>query len=454
MDSYLSQLHTFQMMRRKESEEKALVSFFRIVSKAESFLRIPETLICGFGLREPTLFYSTASGIKGVAATAQNLSDFVGICTHHSNAASIRPPLCLVKQDTKNFISDSLAISQTWHKAVAGRKDIILQRFIVSAGNYQRVVFVTWKPSGTIMLTSVSKVPLQASRQKDLSLANPPTTEDTFLPCREKAIPETQIPEALSSLVSLVADCFARHFEGEHYSELEEMVLECIQDRSQQWVVIKVKSFELGRKMKALGQLKMQTEVFGKINTNLKANERKNILARPKSVKFGLSPAIVDVKRLIGLPVSPYEVQQALRNLKHSRDRGIQTAPHKAKRAHHRILAKSLQEPEDLGNDDLTFEKRPEDMPPIFQFPTPKTPSDLQPGLETMPKDQRIGAIREHIVRQNNSLFMRIHFQEELPEKRLLQDLCSHSIDKAVTNLDTLRARAAQEKSRRRVYVK
>ena len=444
MDSYLSQLQEFQMMRRKETGERAFLTFLSVISTADRFLRIPETLIGGLGLKTPTLFYATPVGVKAVPATAQHLSDFVGLCSHHSGLSSLHPPLCVTWQNGLAVISDTLAVTSAWHKSIAGKKDIILQRFVASSGTHQKTFYVTWRPTGSLLLSSTSKVALLAVRQKDLVVQS--GVEEVFLPRKERSVPEAMGIEGLQGVITRLAEMFTKRFKGEHYSELEELVVQCIQDRSQQWVVLKVRSFQLGRKMKALGQLKLQTENFGQIRINLKPNARRSS-AKSKSIRFGLSPAIVDVKRLIGLPVSAYEVKQALKNLHMSRARDVRTAPIDAKRRHLPSQPKSLQESESVASIDHFQDKKIDDMPPIFQFPTPKTPADAD-GLENMSEDKRFRAIREHIIRQNNSLFMRIHFQEELPEKRMLQDLFTSSMDRAVGDLETLRSRARHLRTR------
>lgn len=444
MDSYLSQLHEFQMMRRKETGERAFLTFLHVVSTSDRFLRIPETLIGGLGLKKPTLFYATPAGVKAVPASPQHLSDFVGLCSHHSGLSSLHPPLCVTWQNGLTAVSDTLAITSAWHKAIASKKDIILQRFVASSGTHQKTFYVTWRPTGSLLLSSTSKIALLAVRQKDLAAQN--AVEEVFLPRKERTVPEMGGIEGLQGVVTGLAEMFVKRFKGEHYSELEELVVQCIQDRSQQWVVLKVRSFQLGRKMKALGQLKLQTESFGQIRINLKPNARRSS-AKAKSVQFGLSPAIVDVKRLIGLPVSAYEVREALKNLHRSRTRDIRTAPTNAKRRNFPTQPKSLQESESVASIEHFQSKKTDDMPPIFQFPTPKTPVEAD-GLENMPEEKRFRAIREHIVRQNNSLFMRIHFQEELPEKRMLQDLFTSSMDRAVGDLETLRSRARHLRTR------
>lgn len=449
MDSYRSQWHEFQMMRRKEAGERAFRTFLQVISSSDRFLRIPETLINGLGLKTSTLFYSTPAGVKAVSASQQHISDFVGLCSHHSSLSSMHPPLCVTRQNGLSVMSDTLAITSAWHKAIAGKKDLILQRFVASIGTQQKSFYVTWRPAGCSAKCSTSKINFLAARQKDLIAQS--VIEEVFLPRKEKAVLETQMPEGLQEVVLVLVEMFTKRFKGGHYSELEELVLQCIQDRSQQWIILTVRSFELGRKMTALGQLRLQTESFGQIRTNLKPNARRSATTKSKSIKFGLSPAIVDVKRLLGLPVSAYEVRQAMKNLQRSRARDIRTAPADAKsRNFLQLQQKSLQESESAASIEYCQDKKPDDMPPIFQFPTPKSPptADIESGLEDIPEDKRFKAIREHILRQNNSLFMRIHFQEELPEKRMLQDLFTSSMDKAVVKLETLRTRAKHIRAR------
>lgn len=440
MESYLSQLHEFQMMRRKETGDRAFVTFLQVISTAERFFRIPETMISGLGLKEPTLFYSSASGVKSATVGPQHLSDFVGLCSHHSQTSSLHPPFSITCQSGPCLLTDAQMVTSTWNKALSRKKDIILQRFISSAGPNQKTYYVTWRPNGYIVLSATAKTPFLEARQKETGTRS--SVEDVFLPRKDKMQPEMIVQDGLQEVVLGIVDVFMKRFEGEHYSELEEIIIQCMQDRSQQWVILRIRSFQLGRKMKALGQLRLQTESFGQIRTNLKPNARRSSTTKLKTVKFGLSPAIVDVKRLIGLPVSAFEMQQALKNYKQSRVRSISTAPTNAKRRHLPAQPKSVQDTEPVASAKPAQVKKPEDMPPIFQFPTPKATFEPQNALESIPHENRISVIREHIARQNNSLFMRIHFQEELPEKRMMQDLFTQSMDRAVVNLETLRLKA------------
>jgi hypothetical protein len=137
-----------------------------------------------------------------------------------------------------------------------------------------------------------------------------------------------------------------------------------------------------------------------------------------------LSQAILSIKQVMGLEITSGDRKRVSNHTDFSR--AVSTAPAKAKRTSTHFDSSSS----------LPGARVSTDMPPIFQFPTPRDDEDLN-NVSTGP--ERIREIHEHIKRQNNSLFMRIHFQEELPQDRMVKEIVKHSVDSIARQFDQLR---------------
>ena len=447
MEQYFDQLRSFKLMRKRDSDEAAMKTYLELLMNQEDpiQLRIPETLLLGYSASGPALMYTGSRGVKVVTnAGTQHVADFITLCTQGQSTA-FRSPLCVARQETPTVIMDTLAVSSLWHKCVAAQKKLILQKFILSPGDRQTLAQAKWKSGVTSTLFFANKHP-HCDQGSYMKLYNSVTAEERFLtaPMNSSIAPESANISQVQEMMDVIAFTLKRFFKASSFSEVEEFSVEFVQDVDLNWSAIRLLYYELDRKPRTISRSKLQRVQMSRSHaTSMRASPKRHAIK--KDVYKGSA---------LTFAVSPLELKQAVKMFdkrKRIRSSFMGSAMKKS-------LSKSLNTSVTLTKvqleDDVDMNtKKVEDMLPIFQFPTPKGNPHCKTlsasfidddglGLLKCPMKDRITLIRDHIIRQNNSLYTRIHYQVELPEKRLMKEIYSNAVNKVVTEMERLRAKA------------
>jgi hypothetical protein len=443
MELYLDQLHSFKLMRKHESHLPAWLTFARLLLDPGNPLqvRIPETLLYGYA-PTPQLIYTGSKGIKVVSnATLQHLSDFTKLCGS-GQGADFRTPLCVARQDGNTaLVMDTLGVASLWHRSTMNKKQLALQRYILSPSGRQLVAQARWKAGKTRVEVFASKHP-HFDRHSFMKLSTAVGIQERFLPTADtwQSQSECSNLDQLIDMMDVMAYHLRRYFSASNFSEVDEFCCAFVLDGTGNWYLLRICYYELDRKPKTLNKAMLQRTMVSKSTPVSRSPSPKKTRKEPYPCKP------------LTFEVSPFELKQAVKFFDH-RIRIRRQVSH-VKRS---ITTKSLNtsftltklQLEEAMDPDQS--KKGEEMLPIFQFPTPKTPlqSGLKrrtsPGLDddglrlmNCPLPDRISLIREHIIRQNNSLYTRIHYQSELPEERFLREAYKSAMDKVLEEMETL----------------
>lgn len=404
------------LLRKKEAGETAWLAGLQLLLSSEgTSLQIPDTLVAGW-LGSPAVAVRTSP--TGRLAVVRNVtSDFITAFTAPQTAGNF--PLCVMRQTGTVLVSDSLAVTGAWHKSLVSGRMVFLQRYVVQPGTNSYLVRVVWKPSGVRIIRLTNKSPYHGRRLSSISnlgmkIAQPP--EERYLTRPENASMSSIAPDPeLTTQIALSIEQLKRTLSQPR--RLSEVTLEFTQDSSLRWLFLRVVSYEVARVIRHT--LKPEERLRRSATAGLKGK---------MSIKR-LSQAILSIKQVMGLEITSGDRKRVSNHTDFSR--AVSTAPAKAKRNHTHLDSCSLPAPTTHT-----------DMPPIFQFPTPR--DDEEANLSAGPSC--IQEIHEHIRRQNNSLFMRIHFQEELPQDRMVKEIVRHSVDNIARQFDRLRLQGSQER--------
>jgi len=445
MEQYFDQLRNFTLMKKRESDDLALSTTIALLLDTENpaQVRIPETLLTGYHSSGPALLYTGSRGVTAICpATGQHLSDFLSVCGF-AQRAEFRTPFCLAKQDTAFVLMDTLAVSSLWHKCTAQGKKLILQKFILSQGKRQLLAHATWKSGTFSYLFFVNKHP-HCDEGPYIKLISAITIEQRFLtvPTSSDKVTESPNTPQLDSMLQELALRLKHHFRKGSFSDLLEFAAGFVLDIEGNWVLIRLLYYDLNRKAKAMSGKKLHRQMT-------KSNPGSRGASTACSSK-GPSQRRVTPTSFSALvfPVSPLELKQITKLYRHNRQHTRSSILRPSIRSSVKSTPHSSFLNRTITTEHLESEQKHFNLLPIFQFPTPRRgrePDDE--GLMNCTVGERVGIVRKHIARQNNSLYMRIHYQNELPEQRMMKEIYKSTIDKAVTEMERLRvnARLARE---------
>lgn len=446
MEQYFDQLRNFTLMRKRESHDLALNTTIALLLSTENppQVRIPETLLTGYHSSGPALLYTGSRGVTAVCpATGQHLSDFLSVCGF-AQRAEFRTPFCLAKQDTAFVLMDTLGVSSLWHKCTSQGKKLILQKFILSQGNRQLLAHATWKLGAVSYLLFANKHP-HCDQGPFIKLISTVSIEQRFLTAPMEAERVTEAPNTvqMDSMLQELSFRLKHYFRKGSFSDVVEFGAEFVLDTEGNWVLIRLLYYDLNRKAQNISGKKLHRQMT-KSNPGSRGASTATSSKRPSQRR----PTPTSFSALV-FPVSPLELKQITKlyrpNRQHSRSSMLRPSLRSSfKSAHHSpsILNRTVtaEHPEE--------EQKHLNLLPIFQFPTPRRGRDAEEEeLMSCSVGERVGLIKKHIARQNNSLYMRIHYQNELPEHRMMKELYKNTIEKAVTEMERLRvnAKAARE---------
>ena len=447
MELYLDQLHSFKLMRKRESHQSAWLTFVRLLLDLSTPLqvRVPETVLYGYAPM-PQLVYTGSKGVRVLAnATLQHLSDFTKLCGS-GQGADFRTPLCVSRlEDTTSLVMDTLGVASLWHRSTTNKKPLALQRYILSPGGRQLVAQAKWKGGKTAVEVFAGKHP-HFDKHSFIKLSTTTGLQERFLPAPDtwQTQSEGSNLDQLIDMMDVMAYHLRRYFSASNFSEVDEFCCAFVLDGMGNWFLLRLCYYELDRKPKSINKSILQRNLVSKSTPVSRSPSPKKTRKEPPPGKC------------LTFEVSPFELKQAVKLFDH-RSRLRRQVSHVKKSVSTKSFNTSftltkLQLDEATEADPF---KRPEEISPLFQFPTPKTPlqSGLKrrtsPGLDddglrlmNCPLPDRISLIREHIVRQNNSLYTRIHYQGELPEKRFLREAYRSSMDRVLEEMDALMSKA------------
>lgn len=406
------------VLKKKEAGETAWLAGLRLLLASEgTLLQVPDTLVAGW-LDVPAVAIRTSPA--GRLLIVRNVSsDFIAAFTAPQAACNF--PLCVMRQSSTVLVSDSLAVTGAWHKSLVSGRVVFLQRYVVQPGANSNLVRVVWKPSGVRIIRLTNKTPYHGRRMSAINSLVAKTTspaEERYLTRPENAsMSSVSADPVLTAQVSICIELLKRTLDQPRH--LSEVTLEFTQDVALRWFFLRVVSYEVARVIRHTlrpGRLLLKRSATAGLKGKM-------------SIKR-LSQAILSIKQVMGLEITSGDRKRVSNHTDFSR--AVSTAPAKAKRTITHFDSSSS----------LPRARVSTDMPPIFQFPTPRDDEDL--NVSTGP--ERIREIHEHIKRQNNSLFMRIHFQEELPQDRMVKEIVKHSVDSIARQFDQLRLQGTRER--------
>ena len=448
MELYFKELRSFTLMRKREANEVALQTFLDLLLNVEEqmYVRVPETLLYGYA-DSAVLAFTGSKGVKTVPnATPQHLSDFLTLCSHHQNP-TYRTPLCIARQESTTVVMDTLSVASLWHKCTSTNKKLILQRFILSSGGHQIIAHAKWKAGKTTAVTFCNKLPHFDQNTLMKFYGNVPV-EERFLTSAADSVIVSNCPNLsqISETMDVLAYHLRRKFKSSSFSEVQEFLVEFVQDVDLNWFALRLISYELDRKPKVISKALLQrNRGLRSLPISTQSSPKKLRIVRKEPYPF----------KNLSFPVSPFELKQAMKQF--SRRKRLRSSFMTTNQLKKSLSYKSFNtsvtiskvQIDEIAEDSARRKK--EQMPPIFSFPTPKTPQKTLSatfieedglGLMQCPMKDRVGIIREHIIRQNNSLYTRIHYQRELPENRILKEVYAKSMDKVVKEMEHLRSKA------------
>lgn len=445
MELYLDQLHSFKLMRKRVANSAAWLTFVSMLLDLNNplMLRIPETMLYGY-TPTPQLIYTGSKGVRVLQnALLQQLSDFIKLCGGGQNS-DFRIPLCVARQEENvSLVMDTLGVASLWHKCTTSKKQLALQRYILSPGGRQLVAQARWKIGKTTIEVFAAKH-LHFDRHSFLKLSTSTGMQERFLPRADTWQPQSEGPnlDQLIDMMNGMALSLRRFFSSSNFSEVEEFCCEFVLDEMSNWYFLTLRYYELDRKPKDIKKALQRTHVTRSMPVSRDPSPKKTRKEAYKQLSF---------------EVSPFELRQAVKM--HDRHGRFRRQASTIKRTRSSKILKSSVTLSKIQFDELSGDEAPkkqDEMLPIFQFPTPKTP--MKPGerrkLTTLGVDDdglrlmnctihdRISLIRDYIVRQNNSLYSRIHYQNELPEKRFLREAYRSAMDKVVDEMEKLVSKA------------
>lgn len=387
------------LVRKQTTGEQAWVSLLSLLSKFidRVKLKVPETLVFGWMVKKPLMLYSDDSGVlRGRRDVSLGyVTDFLTYCVKEDHC-----PLCVARQTCSFAVTDSKSAMTLWHKNVAVSRPIFLQRYVTQHFSASTLTRAHWKPQSTHFLTLTNLVPYTGPvrRRSVIALGRLAVTleDKTFTREAQASISEeVTYKRELQHSVDTLVNMYKSEFNDAH-TQLSELVAEFIQE-TDNWFLIRVVSFELAKNLgSTVPELTRQ---------RLRMRQRSWNDGQYKHLSIKrMSETILSIKQSLGMSITP-EDRQRLASYTDFAKKLRTPLPHLVRRQNTRIRDETptylMHESSPLLPHSLSI------MPPLFQFPTPRDNESFH-----IP---RVEEIKEHIKRQNNSLYTRIHYQE--PDK-------------------------------------
>lgn len=419
------------MVQRRIAGEQAWLTYLTVLlrAKEKTHLRIPATLISGWHCTTPTILYMDDTGYlrKNKDAAAGSISSFLALCQKDHFF-----PICIARQNTTIVVTDIKAAMALWHKSLASRKPIFLQRYISQPGQYSSLLQIKWKPESLTYVTLTNLVPYSGfvKRRSILMLGKQPSSvEDQFLTRSNQSISSCDLlnKSEIETFVDSVVTLYRRIVP----EQLASLIAEFVIDRDGKWYLLRVPEYTVSHSLQNLPTL-VNFRVKRSPWLKLDSKDYKHL-----SIKR-ISRTILSIKQSLGLTITTGDRERLAsytdfaKKLKQQRSLP-QIKPKKVKEERKTI---TLQE--------QISQENPE-IPPLFEFPTPHE-EELN---RSMPDLQDI---KNFIKQQNNSMYMRIHYQEELSEDRKQRESAQQSVSSVAQEFDRLREQGQAGRAILRTY--
>lgn len=446
----ISQLRLSDSRSIKLTDQEAFGTFYQLLccSKETWQLLLPETIVWGWGIDVPSLLFTNEEGRLSVIENinSEQLQSFLMVCRKHQQVSSSASPACVARtQQGTSLVFDTKAAMCLWHRNQVEGSPIMLQRYVASDESCSKVTRVHWthlKTEKTILESPISQQE-EPSRDKMLSrLKTSAFMVKTMLkrPSRasahddprfllkfasaKKTYDNSKVPELDAQLSVLFS--ILRHQERKLEANLMVLVANFVKSRDGLWYLINVEHL-----------------LFSK-HTQLQIKE-----VKPNSAvhsRYRETPSKSQTAPRGKRPLRPNSRKPTIRQLAERTKRIPSSSP------------SSSSNKGDLNSLHIKLKE----MPPLFTFPTPRIRPVTSETFLTVPKDlgfsdyvmtstlplmsynfdERLLKIREHIERQNNSLFARIHYCEEHASTKQHRDAVGNSISRVARIYDKVRARA------------
>lgn len=451
-----SQLRLSDTRSIKLNDLEAFSTFYQLLCNAKEpvQLLIPETVVWGWGVETPSLLFTNDEGSLQVVENinSEHLQNFLLVCRKHQNDGAILSPACVARTaNGTSLIFDTKDAMCLWHRNQIEGHPVMLQRFIISDSVYTRVTRLHWTHLKTEKTQLESRFLLRDEAKKVNMLAHLKSSALVFksvntvlkrssvgimasddpkylvkFKTAKKTYDNSKVPELDAQLNVLF------HIIKQHEKKLEASLLELIANfvkgQNDLWYLINLEHllFSKHTQMQLKNpKAKPKTSVPSRYRAKL-VKSRTVELIKPNP------PRRTSSRKLSGTPLS----QQKKTSLSPS-----STSSNKGETISHIKL---------------------QEMPPLFAFPTPRLRPHCSETFLTVPKHEgfteftmsstlplmsynykeRLQKIRDHIDKQNNSLYARIHYCDELPSTKLRRDVIGKSISRVATRCDKVRARA------------
>lgn len=166
--------------KKTEQGEKASMYFYRMLLELDTRfkLNMPETIIYGWDINEPTLFMTNEEGYFCLYPNlrSQDFCNFVINCSSLLNrikeSARTQLPLCVAKNDETHFIvRDIEDANNLWYKSLAKKKQILIHRYIHCSSGYTCTYRVYWSSMKirAVRFTSNQPIVPKVERKNHLS---------------------------------------------------------------------------------------------------------------------------------------------------------------------------------------------------------------------------------------------------------------------------------------------
>ena len=386
-------------IKKQTSGEQAWHAFLSILLQAKdrSRLRIPETLFFGWGMKKPTVLFTDEDGFlkTGKEISTSFITNFLSFCPKEDFL-----PICVGRQTSTFPIMDSKAAITLWHKNLVVHRSIVIQRYIAHKGQFSALTKIIWKPDSMQFVTLTNIIPYTGylKRRSLLTLGKSiASLEDRFFTRSDQAGMSADISnsEELEKLVVVLSLLYKRVLNDQH-QYLSEMVAEFVQEKQGRWYLLRVPSFEVTKVP--------QSSVPVLTPMRIKQRDRTwNSESRYKYLSIKrMSQTILSIKQSLGLAITMEDRERLASYTDFSKKL-------KTKQPLPQLPSKKSKEEVKVTPPPAYIETEgATSMPPLFQFPTPRDSEDHDtPKLED---------IKAYIHRQNNSLYMRIHYQEPLSD--------------------------------------
>lgn len=464
--------------KKTEQGEKASMYFYKLLLEPDSRfkLNLPETIIFGWEIDEPTLFLTNEDGYLCFYPNlrSQDFCNFVINCSTLLNrtkeGSADQVPLCIAKNEESYFCVRNIDdANNLWYRSLAKKKQILIQRYICSSSLYACTYRVYWssmkirairftnmqpmfsnrdnKPSFRNMLLLDRKSASRAEsfrhprnqKEKYVSLENRFLLNETDASTTEVLTLDPGLEEQTKYLNKILHKtvCKASNY------EVSDFTADFIQGEDSKWYFMELKSYSTVRKRSHTVITKnpfLKSDISPKSPLPI-SYSRPQTQERPKRPRKNTRKNTCPPQGSVRPKSSPYHVNADIPFLTHTPSINISDSPalHAAKtpmNSSHQLSSMTrlnsstsqslLSSPIDYRDPNLKYER--------LKCATQK--------LLDYSKEERISKIRHILAIQNDSMSIRLHYEREFSKDKETLEMAQKSINNVVDLYNKTAARA------------